>query len=72
LFDFDDDITPAEARLAHDYVFGFLDYPDTGTDDYFREGLKLIRTVNQSQMPHNAPAGLVLPVTVVKDAIPHT
>jgi len=24
LFDFDDDITPAEARLAYDYVFGFL------------------------------------------------
>jgi hypothetical protein len=49
LFDFDDDITPAEARLAHDYLFGFLDYPDTGTDDYFGEKLQLIRIVNQAE-----------------------
>ena len=41
-------LTKAEERLQHDAVFGFLDYP-TGLhkrDDYFRDGLALIRTVN--------------------------
>jgi hypothetical protein len=40
-------LTEAEARLQHDAVFGFLDYPADlqKRDDYFREGLKLLRTV---------------------------
>jgi hypothetical protein len=42
-------MTPAEARLERDRLFGALDYPDSGSaaDAYFREGFALIRTVNQ-------------------------
>jgi hypothetical protein len=40
-------LTKAEARLQHDAVFGFIDYPDDlqKRDDYFCEGFTLIRTL---------------------------
>jgi len=43
LFD-DNDFTPAEARLAYDAFFGALSAED---DDYYRDGVRLIRTINQ-------------------------
>jgi hypothetical protein len=49
------DLSDSEARLQHDAVFGFLDYPTDlqKRDDYFREGLELIKTVkNQTEKLH--------------------
>ena len=45
-------LSDGEARLEHDSVFGWMDYPEDfqTRDDYFRDGLALIRTVtNQTE-----------------------
>jgi hypothetical protein len=41
------DLPPAESRLQTDVFFGPLNYPDdlSQRDQYFREGLILIRTI---------------------------
>ena len=41
-------LSDGEARLEHDSVFGWMGYPEDfqTRDDYFRDGLALIRTVN--------------------------
>lgn len=41
-------LTKAEERLQHDAVFGFLDYPSglPQRDEYFRDGLALLRTID--------------------------
>jgi hypothetical protein len=73
-------LTPAEARLERDRVFGALDYPDPGpaADAYFREGFALIRTVNQpdkvrsvlkSYLPHLRDEGLRAEIQTFLDSL---
>jgi hypothetical protein len=38
------DLSPAELRLIHDSAFGVLFAQD---DEYYRTGIRLIRTINQ-------------------------
>lgn len=48
-------LTEAEARLEHDAVFGWMNYPADlpQRDQYFRDGLALLQTVkNQPEKLH--------------------